>query len=101
MSATFTTTPQLVDAMATEAAHLRKQIADIVSSCPYINQEQPITNMEKVLQKGFEKSEGPFVKALDSALSSFNVERQAYYSGTFVGNHVHLKVSLHCTTKCI
>ena len=40
---------------------------------------------------------------LDEALASFNVERQAYYSGTFVGNHVHraLKISLkqnqtHC-----
>lgn len=39
--------------------------------------------------KGFEKSDGPFVKALDKALASFNVERQAYYSGTFVGNHIH------------
>ena len=38
---------------------------------------------------GFKRSDGPFVKALDTALSSFNVERQAYYSGTFVGNHVH------------
>lgn len=41
--------------------------------------------------------EGPFVKALDKALGSFNVHRQAYYSGSFVGNHVHraLKVSTH------
>ena len=31
MSATFTTTPDLVDAMATEAARLRKKIADTVS----------------------------------------------------------------------
>ena len=29
------------------------------------------------------------MKALDSALASFNVQRQAYYGGTFVGNHVH------------
>ena len=33
--------------------------------------------------------DGPFAHSLDKALSSFNVERQAYYSGTFVGNHVH------------
>ena len=30
-----------------------------------------------------------FVKALDTALRRFNVERQAYYGGTFIGNHVH------------
>ena len=39
--------------------------------------------------KKFEKSEGPFVHCLDTALASFNVERQAYYSGSFIGNHVH------------
>ena len=40
--------------------------------------------------------EGPFVKCLDTALRGFAVERQAYYGGTFVGNHVHrtLKISL-------
>ena len=41
------------------------------------------------MKKGFNKEDGPFVRALDKALSSFNVQRQAYYSGTFVGNHVH------------
>lgn len=39
--------------------------------------------------QGFKIHDGPFVKTLDSTLASFNVERQAYYSGTFVGNHVH------------
>lgn len=36
------------------------------------------------------------MKQLDRALGSFNVHRQAYYSGTFVGNHVHraLKVRI-------
>jgi hypothetical protein len=29
------------------------------------------------------------VRCLDEALSSFNVQRQAYYSGSFIGNHVH------------
>ena len=45
----------------------------------------------KALQKkkGFKRKEGPFVQALDAALASFNVCRQAYYSGTFVGNHIH------------
>ncbi len=27
--------------------------------------------------------------ALEHALKSIGVERQAYYSGTFIGNHVH------------
>ncbi len=39
--------------------------------------------------KKLPRKEGPFVKYLDRALGSFNVHRQAYYSGTFVGNHVH------------
>lgn len=45
----------------------------------------------------FAKEDGPFIRSLDKALSEFNVERQAYYSGTFVGNHVHraLKVKGH------
>ena len=33
--------------------------------------------------------DGPFIRALDKALASFHVQRQAYYSGAFVGNHVH------------
>ena len=36
-----------------------------------------------------------FVNSIDKALTSFHVQRQAYYGRTFVGNHVHrsLKVS--------
>ena len=37
----------------------------------------------------FRRDEGPFVRCLDEALASFNVQRQAYYSGSFIGNHVH------------
>lgn len=40
-------------------------------------------------KKKLKRKDGPFVQALDAALASFNVCRQAYYSGTFVGNHVH------------
>jgi hypothetical protein len=40
-------------------------------------------------KKGFKRKDGPCVVALDKALASFNVCRQAYYGGTFVGNHVH------------
>ena len=45
--------------------------------------------MSERLSSGFSTSDGVFVKALDTALRSFNVERQAYYGGTFIGNHVH------------
>ena len=49
------------------------------------------------LSPGFSVGDGVFVKALDMALSSFNVQRQAYYGRTFVGNHVHsaLEVTLY------
>ena len=52
--------------------------------------------MDKVVNKSFSRSDGPFVCALDKALASFNVERQAYYSGTFVGNHVHRCLKVQC-----
>ena len=44
-----------------------------------------------VLQKGKNepRNEGPFVKNLDRMLATFNVCRQTYYGGTFVGNHIH------------
>ena len=29
------------------------------------------------------------MRKVDAALASFNVEQQAYYSGTFVGKHIH------------
>ncbi len=41
-------------------------------------------------QKGLQRKDGPFVRSVESALASFQVHRQAYYSGTFVGNHVHM-----------
>ena len=40
-------------------------------------------------KKGFCEKEGPFVKTLDNALQSFGVQRQQYFSGAFIGNHVH------------
>ena len=39
--------------------------------------------------------EGPFIIGLDRALKSFNVQREAYYGGTFVGNHVHRWVKVN------
>ena len=32
-------------------------------------------------------SEGPFVKGVETALQSLNVQRQQYHGGAFVGNH--------------
>ena len=47
------------------------------------------------MQKGFLNEDGPFVHSLDEALSSFNVQRQAYHGGTFVGNHVHRSLQIY------
>lgn len=51
-------------------------------------------------KKKLKRKDGPFVRALDAALASFHVCRQSYYSGTFVGNHVHktLKVLYNVRT---
>lgn len=50
---------------------------------------------EEEVKKGFPNEEGPFVGCLDLALQSFNVHRQAYYGGTFVGNHIHRSLKVH------
>ena len=59
-------------------------------------QQVEIAQANSTLEKGFHKEEGAFVKGLEKALTSFNVYRQAYYSGSFVRNHVHraLKVQV-------
>ena len=48
--------------------------------------------LDKVVNKKFNRSDGPFIKNLDSVLSSF---RQAYYGGTFVENRVHSCLKVH------
>lgn len=60
-----------------------------------ITKETELTSLRK--KKKLKRKDGPFVQALDNALASFHVYRQAYYSGTFVGNHVHrtLQVGKH------
>ncbi len=60
-----------------------------------------MTELQKTTTKGFDKEEGPFVKGLDRALASFNVQRQAYYSGTFIGNHVNRTLKVRYGTKGI
>lgn len=51
--------------------------------------------MAKRTNKTFNKQEGPCNQAIEKALKAIGVQRQAYYAGTFVGNHVHtcLKVT--------
>eukprot|EP00731_Ephydatia_muelleri_P018439 Em0011g479a len=46
------------------------------------------------VKKGFSEKEGPFVKQLDSALELIGVQRQQYFGGAFVGNHVHKALKL-------
>eukprot|EP00731_Ephydatia_muelleri_P009823 Em0005g409a len=46
------------------------------------------------VKKGFSEKEGPFVKQLDSALQLIGVQRQQYFGGAFVGNHVHKALKL-------
>ena len=43
--------------------------------------------------------EGPFAKALDDAVASFNVEQKVYHGGTFVGNYVHQSLKVQILDK--
>ena len=55
------------------------------------------------MKKGFNEKEVPFVKRLDSALQEIGVQRQQYFGGAFIGNHVHkaLKYSTHTHGYCM
>ena len=73
-----------------------KRISIIVShknlktpSTTTFKQEKEIEQQKTKMTKGFEKEDGIFVKCLDQALATFNVERQAYHGGSFIGNHIH------------
>ena len=50
-----------------------------------------VAKSKAILEKGFSKKEGSFVKALDDALQSVGVHSQQYFGGAFVGNQA-LKV---------
>ena len=39
-------------------------------------------------EKEFPLHDGPFVKGLDEALQSFQLHRQQYFGGVYVGNHI-------------
>ena len=47
------------------------------------------------VKEPFLVGEGPCVQTLDRALGDIGIERQAYYGGTFVGNHVHKCCKVH------
>ena len=49
------------------------------------------------MKKGFNEKEGPFVRRLDSALQEIGVQRQQYFGGAFVGNHVHKALKVEYT----
>ena len=52
-------------------------------------QDGEIDRLKTQIEKDFKMEEGPFIKGLDQALKSFHVQREAYYGGTFIGNHIH------------
>ena len=54
-----------------------------------------VNKKEAIINKGFDKEDGVFVRALDAALASFNVERQAYHGGSFIGNHIHRTLKVY------
>ncbi|KAL5516725.1 hypothetical protein EMCRGX_G002131 [Ephydatia muelleri] len=51
--------------------------------------EMEIAKTTKVTSKEFALHDDPFVKELDEAIQSFKVQRQQYFGGVFVGNHIH------------
>ena len=53
------------------------------------------------VKRGYSEKEGPFVKTLDNALRSFGVQRQQYFGGAFIGNHVHKALKVKCYTYVV
>ena len=52
-----------------------------------------------LVKRGYSEKEGPFVKAIGkslAALQSFGVQRQQYFGGAFIGNHVHKALKVNC-----
>lgn len=77
-------------AVVSQLVSLKKQILCLVMLLNFIHlQESQIQNLQATVSKGFNTSDGPFVKSLETTMSEFHVQRQAYYSGSFIGNHVH------------
>ena len=51
--------------------------------------EKEISEKKDLCRQAFDIDEGPFCRALDKALASCKIHREAYYGGTFTGNHTH------------
>ena len=54
-------------------------------------QERQISDIDTKCKDVFPTEDGPFIRALDETL---NVHREAYYGGTFTGNHAHKCLSV-------
>ena len=52
-------------------------------------QDEKIANIKQQCKDGFPLEDGPFVMELDWTLARLNVQRQAYYAGSFIGNRAH------------
>ena len=74
--------------------HVRNDV-HVSTKIGVLTQDSRTIQLWDFCNKRFEMSEGHFVHSLDKALGGMNVHRQAYYGGTFIGNHVRkcLKVS--------
>lgn len=93
-------TPLLQDLRA-EAVRAHNHVQSVVcrnihvqvssaSVCIYTyTQKRNIQRLREECKEGFDIEDGPFCRALDMALEKFKVHRQAYYGGTFTGNHSH------------
>ncbi len=89
------TDPQ-VHTLVTLIKEKKKRICDIVGPrntkiiiIVIVHVFQKRAELSSISQKTLPRKDGPFVRCLDDALASFNVHRQAYHSGSFVGNHIH------------
>eukprot|EP00731_Ephydatia_muelleri_P019683 Em0012g508a len=69
------------------AVNLLKQAADKKKHVKAL--ETQVRKCRAEVKKGLNEKEGPFVKRLDSALQEIGVQRQQYFGGAFIGNHVH------------
>ncbi|KAL5479228.1 hypothetical protein EMCRGX_G022724 [Ephydatia muelleri] len=74
------------------AVNLLKQTADKKKHVKAL--ETQVRKCRAAVKKGFNEKEGPFVKRLDSALQEIGVQRQQYFGGAFIGNHVHKALKL-------
>ena len=56
---------------------------------------------QQLTSSKFNADDGPCAQALHQALEDIGVQRQAYYSGTFVGNHVHKCLQVQCSKNIL